>query len=448
MLVAWWHLNPKRVTEPTCKQQVLAIPLHFNSQILNNRGKPFNLSGWLDGENGWYTINELWNHSTRNRYTVQEAQGWLSIGQARQVPTVIEALPLTWRHLVEHNISSPQVGEWVVCNSDTDDQPIGLVTHVTLSELKVHVHTWSQLNELVKPTEHHEWWSVTGDLVKMYVQAYVPPKSAVNNHTATHDNTTMLVVRGKMSEFPTMPECYGWKAATRTKTIMQYTVRYGRQLTQKHSLDVPTCQPRWEQRHPHLSFKWADIWTNIWHPSVPNKLSAHLWKCLHMLGREDFMCKPAECMSCTHNGSRGLLLCGGTHATWQCPYTRRVWNWLSRLWLTMTGERIVMRNSVTLYTGLADTAFPLQWRLLFQTTHYHIWLAWCKWAHEQAKYSPISIQATITAHLRDHLAALHHNAVAEVDKGEASRLFCQLWCQPQCKICDIVTNQIIMAGKW
>ena len=437
------------------------MPIHLNSQILNNKGKPFNLSGWLDGDDGWYSISDLWNRATNHWYTVQEAQGWLSVGQARLVPTVVGAIPLAWKLLVQNDTSSPQIGDWVVHDSDSDDQPLGWVTELLNNRVKVHVHSWSHLNEPTSPTEHHEWWPISNDLVKMYVQAYTPPKPAADKATTPthaplmlHDHEgastchTVHVVRGKMSSFPTMPECYGWSGKNQTKTIMQYTVRHGRMLTQKHTMDVPTCQPRWEMRYPHLTFKWVDIWANIWHPSIPNKLSAHLWKALHMLGRDDFMCKPSECMACTHEHSRGLLVRGGTHATWQCPYTRRVWRWLARLWSTLTGESMILTDSITLYTGLADTTFPLQWRLLFQATHYHIWLAWCKWAHEKVRYTPMSIQATILTHIKDHLSALHHNANAATDEGKAMGLFTQLWCQPECGMCSVVSGKLVMREGW
>ena len=106
-----------------------------------------------------------------------------------------------------------------------------------------------------------------------------------------------------------------------------------------------------------------------------------------------------------------------------------------------------MRDTVTLYTGLADTAFPHQWRLFYQATHYFTWLAWCKWAHEQTKYNHHTISAMVTAYVGDHITALHHNALAAMNHGKALRLFCEMWCDPACKVCDVSSGKVVMYHK-
>ena len=138
------------------------------------------------------------------------------------------------------------------------------------------------------------------------------------------------------------------------------------------------------------------------------------------------MCEPAECPCCTHPHSRGLLLRGGTHSTWQCPKMRTVWRWLSKQWLTLTGEHLHLIHTSTMCTGLADAKFPHQWRLLCQATHHFMWLAWCKWAHEQTMCTHHSIISTIITCVGDHMAALHHNAIARRKAGKASPQSIQL----------------------
>ena len=444
VLLAFWKLKPMRVVAPTCKEQVLAQPINFNRHILNAVGKPYCMGGWLNGDDGWYTLKDLWDEPTGTWYTTEQAMGWLPRGQARLVQVVVNSIPPLWRELVQsaHTRHQFTLGDWVVLNSDSDDQPLGLVVKALPHEVHVHVHEWGLLHEQAHPTKQHEVWEVDGDLVKMYVQTYNPAISKSAKHTvASH------VVRGRMDECPTMPECFGWGTASQGKTLLKLTVRQGRALIQGHCNTPPSCQARWELRHSHLEFDWGAIWSNIWHYLTPNKLSAHLWKALHMFGRDSFMCRAAECHLCTHPQSRGLMLMGGTHATWQCPKAHRVWRWLSKQWATLTGEHISLRDTVTLYTGLANTAFPHQWRLFYQATHYFTWLAWCKWAHEQIKYSHHTISAMVVAYIGDHITALHHNASATMDHGKAARLFCETWCDPACMVCDVRGGKVVMYYK-
>ena len=336
----------------------------------------------------------------------------------------------------------------MVLNSNTDDQPLGMVVGIDRHTAQARVHEWSWYHEPAHDTGLCEAWPLDMDLVKMYVQAYTAPHTKTIGHDEQSiSHATLHVVRGRMDECPTMAEHYGWGNAIKGKTISKYSVRFGRGLIQGSSNTPPPCQLKWDLRFPHIKFDWKAVWANIWHHLTPNKFSAHLWKALHMIGRDGFMCKPAECPHCKHANSRGLMLMGGTHATWQCPRTHKVWTWLSKQWFRVTSERVFLRDSLTLYTGLMDTSFPHQWRLLHQATHYFIWLAWCKWAHEQVIFTHHTITSQVIAYVGDHIAALHHNASAALDGGKAVKSFYQTWCDPKCKLCEVVNGKVVMYHK-
>ena len=143
VISAFWKLKPMRLIAPECREQVLAQPINFNGHILNANGKPYCMNGWANGDDGWYTVNDLWNTSTGSWYTTEQAMGWLKRGQARLVQKVVRSIPPSWRALVESEGDEPSLGDWLVLNSNTDDQPLGMVVGIDRHTAQVRVHEWS-----------------------------------------------------------------------------------------------------------------------------------------------------------------------------------------------------------------------------------------------------------------------------------------------------------------
>ena len=87
---------------------------------------------------------------------------------------------------------------------------------------------------------------------------------------------------------------------------------------------------------------------------------------------------------------------------------------------------------------------------------------WCSQATFHGPLAGISVRALgmivvqaliltcplpLIAYVGDHITALHHNALAAMNHGKALRLFCEMWCDPACKVCDVSSGKVVMYHK-
>ncbi|GBG70457.1 hypothetical protein CBR_g6585 [Chara braunii] len=364
---AWRTLLPQEQEQPATKEEVLRQNIFDNQRIRDPQGRTFVASAtagnfgrrWV--ERGVATLADLWNDEEEEWKTEQQLKQQLGRLQCIQDRTmrIQAAVPAEWLQLLK----GPKLttGRWYSSN-----QQAGQITayHVTqqLDENTWQAQAWipqpdpSCSNELQLQGEVALY--VGQDLQQIRVHQYTK-KGVTHSH---------LLLKGVPLKYLRLDHlAWSWKTQSDTRIYLhQYTSSFGRrQLLKANAL--PTVAAAALSRHttssqPVTSRELRKLWDQL--PDLPSqKMAGVLW----LLSHSAIPC--AEWLY-----ERGLELetkcrrCGRLHEEtlvrlfWECPASKRVWQWWERHWHRFVGTLLNWDETWVMYGNIPSSWFKRKGR--------------------------------------------------------------------------------------